>query len=124
MKPILDHRTAISEKHQLSCEHIYTFFEVSNMCSVFWGKLMNSWGFALREGVFAENKEGICRNKSKKASFKKKSRRARVKVPYSKQDKRPHGAALLVSRLRHAKACPLGDMSQGLSLIAIAISVP
>jgi len=24
---------------------------------------MQSWGFALREGVFAETKEGICRNK-------------------------------------------------------------
>ena len=34
-------------------------------------EIMNSWGFALREGVFAENKEGICRNKNKKASFKK-----------------------------------------------------
>ena len=27
---------------------------------------MHSWGFALREGVFAETKEGICRNKDKK----------------------------------------------------------
>ena len=26
-------------------------------------ELMHSWGFALREGVFAETKEGICRNK-------------------------------------------------------------
>ena len=26
-------------------------------------KLTHSWGFALREGVFAETKEGICRNK-------------------------------------------------------------
>ena len=34
-------------------------------------QLMHSWGFALREGVFAENKEGICRNEVKKASFKK-----------------------------------------------------
>jgi len=32
-------------------------------------KLMHSWGFALREGVFAENNEGICRNEVKKASF-------------------------------------------------------
>jgi len=53
---------------------------------------MHSWGIALREGVFAENKEGICRNKSKKTLALKNSRRARVKVPYSKQDKRPHGA--------------------------------
>jgi len=31
---------------------------------------MHSWGFALREeGVFVENKEGICRNKVKKVSF-------------------------------------------------------
>ena len=27
---------------------------------------MHSWGFALREGEFAETKEGICRNKDKK----------------------------------------------------------
>ena len=33
-------------------------------------KLMHCWGFALREGVFAETKEGKCRNKRKKASFK------------------------------------------------------
>ena len=26
-------------------------------------KLMHSWGFAIREGLFAETKEGICRNK-------------------------------------------------------------
>jgi len=32
-------------------------------------KLMHSWRFALREGVFAENKERICRNKSKKTSL-------------------------------------------------------
>ena len=30
-------------------------------------KLVHSWGFALREGVFAETKEGICRNKSEKS---------------------------------------------------------
>ena len=30
-------------------------------------KLMHSWGFALREGVFAENKDGICRNEVKKS---------------------------------------------------------
>ena len=53
---------------------------------------MHSWGFAFREGMFAETKKGICKNKVKKASFKN-SRRARVKVPYSKQDKRLHGAA-------------------------------
>jgi len=29
-------------------------------------ELMHSWGFALRKGVFAETKEGICRNKDKK----------------------------------------------------------
>ena len=29
-------------------------------------ELMHSWGFALREGVFAETKEGVCRNKDKK----------------------------------------------------------
>jgi len=29
-----------------------------------------SWGFALRKGVFAETKEGICRNKNIKTSFK------------------------------------------------------
>ena len=35
-------------------------------------KLLHSWGFALREGVFAENKKGICRKKkAKKASYKK-----------------------------------------------------
>jgi len=28
-------------------------------------ELMRSWGFASREGVFAETKEGICRNKNK-----------------------------------------------------------
>ena len=56
-------------------------------------KLMHSWGFALREGVFAETKEGICRNKDKKKASSKNSRRARVKVPYSKQGKRLHGAA-------------------------------
>ena len=33
-------------------------------------ELMHSWGFALREGVFAENKDGICTYKDKKASFK------------------------------------------------------
>ena len=27
---------------------------------------MHSWGFALREGVFVETKEGICRNKDLK----------------------------------------------------------
>ena len=27
---------------------------------------MHSWGFDLRKGVFAETKEGICRNKDKK----------------------------------------------------------
>ena len=27
---------------------------------------MRSWGFALREGVFAETKEGICRNQIKR----------------------------------------------------------
>ena len=36
-----------------------------------WGtKLKHSWGFALREGVFAETKEGKCKTKGKKASFK------------------------------------------------------
>jgi hypothetical protein len=30
-------------------------------------ELMHSWGFALREGVFAETKEGICRNKDLKS---------------------------------------------------------
>jgi len=29
-------------------------------------RTIHSWGFALREGVFAETKEGICRNKDKK----------------------------------------------------------
>ena len=54
---------------------------------------MHRWGFALREGVFAETKEGICRSKDlKKASFKN-SRRALVIVPFCKQDKRLHGAA-------------------------------
>ncbi len=48
---------------------------------------MHSSGFALSEGVFSETKEGICRNKDKKASFKN-SKRARVKAPYSKQEKR------------------------------------
>jgi len=33
-------------------------------------EIMHSWGFALREGVFAETKEGICRNKNNKDSFK------------------------------------------------------
>jgi len=28
-------------------------------------ELMHGWGFALREGVFAETKEGIGRNKDK-----------------------------------------------------------
>ncbi len=49
-------------------------------------KPTHSWEFALREGVFAETKEGICRNKDKK-------RVARVKAPYSKKDKWLHGAA-------------------------------
>ena len=45
------------------------------LCTLFekYLELMHSWGFALREGVFAETKEGICtlsRNKDKKASFK------------------------------------------------------
>ena len=31
---------------------------------------MHSWGFAFREGVFAETKEGKCKNKREKASFK------------------------------------------------------
>ena len=31
-------------------------------------ELMHSWGFALREGVFAETKEGKFKNKRKKAS--------------------------------------------------------
>ena len=53
---------------------------------------MHSWGFALREGVFAETKKGFVETKIKKASFKK-SRRARVKVLYSKQYKRLHEAA-------------------------------
>jgi len=30
-------------------------------------KLMHSWGFAIREGVFAETKEGKCRNKREKS---------------------------------------------------------
>jgi len=30
-------------------------------------KLMHSWGFALREGVFTENKEEKCRNKREKS---------------------------------------------------------
>jgi len=30
-------------------------------------ELMNSWRFALREGLFVETKEGICRNKDKKS---------------------------------------------------------
>jgi len=30
-------------------------------------KLMHSWGFALREGVFAETKEGKCKNKREKS---------------------------------------------------------
>ena len=30
-------------------------------------KLMHSWGFALREGVFVETKEGKCRNKREKS---------------------------------------------------------
>jgi len=35
-------------------------------------ELLHSWGFALREGVFVETKEGICRNKDlKKASASK-----------------------------------------------------
>ena len=29
-------------------------------------ELMRSWGYVLREGVFAETKEGTCRNKNKK----------------------------------------------------------
>jgi hypothetical protein len=53
---------------------------------------MHSWGFALREGVFAETKEGNVKQKGKKLALKN-SRRTRVKVPYSKRDKRPHGAA-------------------------------
>ena len=31
---------------------------------------MHSWGFALREGVFAETKEGICRDKIQKLALK------------------------------------------------------
>jgi len=42
--------------------------KTSSICSI--AKLMHSWGFTLREGVFAETKEGICRNKIQKASFK------------------------------------------------------
>ena len=30
-------------------------------------KLMHSWGFALREGVFAETKEGKFKNKREKS---------------------------------------------------------
>ena len=30
-------------------------------------ELMHSWGFALREGVFAETKEGKCKNKREKS---------------------------------------------------------
>ena len=30
-------------------------------------KLMHSWGFALREGVFAETKERKCKNKREKS---------------------------------------------------------
>ena len=40
-------------------------------------ELMHRWGFALREGVFAETKEGICRNKDLKRlalKFKKSAR--------------------------------------------------
>ena len=54
---------------------------------------MHSWGFALREGVFAETKEGISRNKKQKKTGFKNSRRARVKMPYSKQETRLYGAA-------------------------------
>jgi len=42
--------------------------------------------------MFAETKEGISRNKVKKASFKN-SFRERVKAQYSKQEMRLHGAA-------------------------------
>jgi hypothetical protein len=39
---------------------------------------MHSWGFALREGVFAETKEGKClKQKGKKLALKN-SRRARL----------------------------------------------
>jgi len=30
-------------------------------------KLMHSWGFALREGLFAKTKEGKCKNKREKS---------------------------------------------------------
>ena len=43
---------------------------VWHFCNFFATKLMDSWGSALREGVFAETKEGKCRNKREKASFK------------------------------------------------------
>ena len=35
--------------------------------SIIGSQLMHSWGFALREGVFAKTKEGKCRNKREKS---------------------------------------------------------
>jgi len=34
---------------------------------IYGAKLMHSWGFALREGVFAETKEGKCKNVREKS---------------------------------------------------------
>ena len=62
---------------------------------------MNSWGFALKEGVFAETKEEICSNKNlKKLALKNQDE--------SESKCRTASCDLLVSRLRHAKAGPLG----------------
>jgi len=54
--------------------------------------LANWYIYTSNVNVSQEPKKGFVEKNIQKASFKK-SRRARVQVPYSKQDKRLHGAA-------------------------------
>ena len=69
---------------------------------------MHSWGFALREGVFAETKEGICRNKDKKRLAVKIQGERELKRRTVSRQAAAWSCELLVSRLRPAKAGPLG----------------
>ena len=58
-------------------ENLGSRAQAANLKGVFFGykenlmrtKLMHRWGFALREGEFAETNEGILRNKNKKGKL-------------------------------------------------------
>jgi len=54
-------------KSKASIQRILKVIERKRITMKKSAKLMHSWGFALREGVFAETKEGRCINKREKS---------------------------------------------------------